>query len=301
MYNAKRFSKYCTRKDSEESLIGYLTMAAHGIEKGFTMPDFRPGFGHDRIIELLDRCEQYISIHDTDNIQIHHIAKVVFEYKLCHERIGYNLDKVVNTKIEHFLSHFKSNLSDTIQKDYTREEYFAHKNDDFSSFSNSRHSCRSFSTEPISIESIDCAVKLAQNAPSACNRQAARVYVIENKDKIKQVLLLHGGNRGFGQTIDKLIVICGYVGCYGVNERDCVYVDCGIFTMNLAYALHYYSIGNCILNWSVTNDKDISCRKIIPIKYEDVICTLIACGNTPKQFKVCTSGKKNLTNIIHYI
>lgn len=300
-YNAKRFAKYGASQDSEEAMIGMLTMAAHGLEKGFTMPDFRPGFGHDRICNLLDDSESYIAKYGTENIQIVHIAKIINEYKCCHEKIGYQLEEQLRKKIITFLSKFDLPEKTNIQIDSTKSDFFSHCNDDFKSFSNSRHSCRDFSTESVPVETINAAVSLAQNAPSACNRQAARVYVIEDKEKIAQVFSLHGGNRGFGHTVDKLIVVCGFISCYGMHERDCVYTDCGIFTMNLAYALHYYGVGNCILNWSVTNDKDLKCREILPIKKEEVICTLIACGNVPEKFKVCTSGKKALKDIIRYI
>lgn len=300
-YNRKRFLKYGARRDSEDALMGYLTMAIHGIEKGITMPDFRLGFGHDRMSDLLDDSEGFIAHYGLGNIQLTHLAKVVYEYDLLHKNFHYKLDDYLQQKINHFLKHFDTDFGQGIQVDCTREQYFSHRNDDFFQFSNSRHSVRNFTEEPIPMELLDRAVLLAQNAPSGCNRQAARVYVISDKDKIKRVFSLHAGNRGFGHTVDKLVLVCGYLPCYGLNERDCVYVDCGIFTMNLVYSLHYYNIGNCILNWSVTYDKDVALRKIIPVKDEETVCTLIACGNVPEVFKVCTSGKKNLKQIVNHV
>lgn len=300
-YNRKRFVKYGARRDSEDALMGYLTMAIHGIEKGITMPDFRAGFGHDRMCELLECSETFIARYGMGNIQLTHLARVVHEYDLLHKKLHFRLDDHLQQQIDLFLAHFNTDFGQTIQVDCTREQYFSHRSDDFYQFSNSRHSARNFTDEPVSMELINKAVQLAQNAPSACNRQAPRIYIIQDKDKIKQVLALHGGNRGFGHTVDKLIIVCGYLPCYGLNERDCVYVDCGIFTMNLAYSLHYYGVGNCILNWSVSNENDIALRKIIPVKNEETVCTLIACGNVPEKFKVCTSGKKTLQQIVNHI
>ena len=300
-YNRKRFVKYGARRDSEDALMGYLTMAIHGIEKGITMPDFRLGFGHDRMCDLLDSSMDFIARYGKSNIQLLHLAKVVHEYDIIHKNAQYKLEEGLQSKIDRFLTCFDIDFGQTIQVDCTKEQYFIHQHDDFVQFSNSRHSCRVFTTEPVSIELMEQAVRLAQNAPSACNRQAPRVYLVKDKEKIKQIFALHGGNRGFGHTVDKLILVCGYLPCYGLNERDCVYVDCGIFTMNLAYSLHYYGIGNCILNWSVSNKNDRAIREIIPIKVEETVCTLIACGNVPKGFKVCTSGKKDLQQIINYV
>jgi len=300
-YNFKRFVKYSSRKDTEESLIGALTMAAHGIEKGLTMGNFRATFGRDKLLMLLRRGLIYVQKYGTENIQIHHIAKVVNDYKLCHERINYQLDDELIEKINTFLSHFDCPSDSEIQINCTKDRFFSKRSSDFYEFSNSRHSCRDYDGTPVPIDTIDKAVQLAQNAPSACNRQPARIYVIESKEKMRQVLNLHGGNRGFAEKIDKLIMICGYIPCYNSAERDCVYTDCGIFAMNLAYALHYYGVGACILNWSVTPEKDKAARNIIPVPEEEVICSLISCGNVPNKFKVCNSGKKDLNRILHHI
>ena len=300
-YNCKRFVKYSSRGDSEESLIGNLTMAAHAIEKGLTMGNFRPAFGREKLLILLNGGLVYIKKYGKNNVQIQHIAKVVIDYKICHEKINYQLDGELLEKINGFLSHFDCPSDSEIQINYTKESFFSKRNCDFFEFSNSRHSCRDYDSTPVPMETIDKAVRLAQNAPSACNRQPARIYVIESKDKMKKILNLHGGNRGFGEKIDKLIMICGYIPCYHTTERDCVYTDCGIFAMNLAYALHYYEVGACILNWSMTPEKDKAARNIIPVPDEEVICSLISCGNVPKKFKVCNSGKKDLNSIIHHI
>lgn len=300
-YNFKRFVKFSSRKDTEESLIGSLTMAIHGIEKGLTMGDFRAGFGRDRLLNALQGAEDYIKKYGLNNVQIHHIAKVVNDYKLCHEAIGYKLDDTFSQKIDHFLSHFDCADKSDIQINCTKGSYFSENHADFAEFSKSRHSCRDFDDTPIDIAKIDNAIRLAQSAPSACNRQPTRVYILESKQKIADVLSLHGGNRGFTHKIDKLIMICGYIPCYHTTERDCVYTDCGIFAMNLLYALHYNEIGACILNWSMTPEKDKKCRQIVPVPEEEVICSLIACGNVPETFKVCNSGKKNLESIIHHI
>lgn len=300
-YTYNRVSKYVFDRTKEESCIGSLTMACHGLEKGFTMPDFRPGFGYDRINKLLSDAIRYVNIYGTDNVQIHHIAKVINDYKLCHKKCDFELNSELIQKIDKFLAFFNDSWDSQIQKNYTKNEYFAKKNDNFPSFSNSRHSCRNFTKEPVDNSKIEAAIKLAQNSPSACNRQPTRLYVVTNKEKIAQIFAIHGGNRGFGHTVDKLIVICGYINCYGFHERDCVFVDCGIFTMNLAYALHYYEVGNCILNWSVKPKNDKEIRRIIPIKDEEIVCTLIACGNVPSEFKVCDSGKKDIRDILTFI
>lgn len=121
------------------------------------------------------------------------------------------------------------------------------------------------------------------------------------KRQLDPFFSLHGGNRGFGHTVDTLILVCGYLSCYGANERDCVFVDCGIFTLNLTYALHYNEVGTCILNWSVPTENDRKLRTIVRIRDEEMVCSLIACGNIPSEIKLCDSGKKDLSDIVHFV
>ena len=62
--------------------------------------------------------------------------------------------------------------------------------DDFEAFSliaHSRHSVRNYSSRTISEEIIAKAVELAQTAPSACNRQATKIYAITSTSKINAI------------------------------------------------------------------------------------------------------------------
>lgn len=297
-YDANRFIRCSGKRDTEESLIGLITNDLHSIEKGFTMPDFRKGFGQKRLLEVLKLCKMYVEKYGVSNIQITEAARSVYDYKKCHENLHYSLPDNLKSSIDNFLSYFPGLETDSIQFDMTKEEYFSKHSNDFEQFSYSRRSCRNFTDEPIDISVMKKAIRLAQNAPSACNRQSPRVYLVSNPIKVKEVLQYQGGNRGFGQTVNKLVVICGYLGNYHDTERNCVYIDSGIFTMNMAYALHYYGIGCCILNWSVDKKRDKKLRNILSVRDGEVIVTILACGNVPDNFKLCRSEKKSLEGVL---
>lgn len=297
-YDAKRFIRTSAKSDTEESLIGLITNNIHSIEKGFTMPDFRMGFGLKRLSEILDQCILYVNKYGTQNIQIVEAAKSILDYRKCHDDKGFALPEDIQAKIQFFLQSFPNLSTDSIQVDMTKEVFFSKKNASFLEFSASRRSSRNFTKEPLDVTLLEQAVALAQNAPSACNRQSPRVYLVKTPEKVQEVLKYQGGNRGFGQTVDKLLIVCGYLGNYHDTERNCVYIDGGIFTMNLAYALHYYGIGGCILNWSVTKVRDKKIREILPIRDNEVVIDIIACGNVPESFKLCRSEKKQLESIL---
>lgn len=297
-YDAKRFIRFSAKSDTEESLIGLITNNIHSIEKGFTMPDFRMGFGQKRLNEILDQCILYVKKYGTLNVQISEAAKSILDYKKCHEEKGFTLPKEIQSKILTFLRIFPDISTESIQIDMTREDFFSKKDSSFIEFSASRRSSRNFIKKPVDVALLEKSVGLAQNAPSACNRQSPRVYLVKTPEKVQKVLRYQGGNRGFGQTVDKLLIVCGYLGNYHDTERNCVYIDGGIFTMNLAYALHYYGIGCCILNWSVTKIRDKKIREILPIRDNEVVIDILACGNVPESFKLCRSEKKQLKSIL---
>nr|BFF40022.1 hypothetical protein BACY1_18270 [Tenacibaculum mesophilum] len=77
----------------------------------------------------------------------------------------------------------------------------------FKEFSLSRSSVRSFKEEKISKERIEKVINLANNAPSVCNRQASRVFLLEDKDKIDQTLKIQKGLRGYESQIKQLMVL----------------------------------------------------------------------------------------------
>ena len=81
-------------------------------------------------------------------------------------------------------------------------------------------------------------------------------------------------------------------------EHNCVYVDGGIYVMNLLYALHYYHIGACTLNWSVTPDTDHELKKILAIDETEAVVALIAIGHVPNEFKVAASHRLNVSSIM---
>jgi len=214
-----------------------------------------------------------------------------------HEKNNHILEESLSTLINEVLLKFK-NIIPTEQIVMTKENYFKSINSSFADFSNSRRSLRNFSGI-IKTSLIEKAVKLAQNAPSSCNRQPSRVYVIQDKNLIKQALDLQSGNRGFGHLADKLIILTAeFGGCLNLRERNDTYVNGGIYAMNLLYALHYHQIGACTLGWYSQPSQDMELRKICDIAPSETVVLLIACGGVPDKFQLTVSYRNKYSNIL---
>jgi nitroreductase len=300
-YDAERFMKYSNafyQYDNSEKLIGVIIAEYHVIEKGLTMPEPRLGFGVEIMKALIKHCNQYSTqVCNSDSEHFYHALSVIAEYKTFHDNNSFPLDINVSRSIEELLLKFMSTKS-SMQISITKEEYFKHSYSSFIDFSSSRHSLRNYSGS-VEIGQIEKAVKLAQNAPSACNRQPSRVYIIQNKNLLKQILAIQTGNRGFGHLADKFIILTAELGGYlSLRERNDVYINGGIYAMNLLYALHYYQIGACTLNWCSMPDQDIELRKICDIKPSENILLMIACGRVPDKFQLTVSHRNSYKNIL---
>lgn len=162
----------------------------------------------------------------------------------------------------------------------------------FDVFCKSRHSIRNFTNKDVNIGDIHKAVKLAQTAPSACNRQSSRIYLVTKKDVVNQLLKLQGGCRGFGHLANKAIVITSNIQVYqGRKERNLSCVDGGIFAMNLLYALHYYGLGACPLMCGENSRRTRQVRDWLHIPIHERIIMLVAVGHIPRECNVPESKR----------
>jgi len=297
-YDRNIFLKHSNALEHNTQLknVGIIIQLYHIIEKGLTMPNMKLGFGQPKLLSLIDECLRYKEKYDVSNIQYLHAVGVIAEYKKVHGEHQFSLPELLLNKINNLLENEKY-VKITEQLIYTKEQYFKHKSSAFDQFSNSRHSVRSFSGT-VHMSQIEEAIRLAQNTPTACNRQPIRIHIVENKELIKELFKIQNGNRGFGHLVDKLVVITADVSCYQQSEeRNLPYVDAGMYTMNLLYALHFNNVAAIPLNWCRQKEDDIKMRKLIAIPDSEIIVVFIGCGNIPENFKLALSQRNNYKDI----
>jgi nitroreductase len=169
----------------------------------------------------------------------------------------------------------------------------------FEELVSSRRSVRSFTAVDVPREMIERAVGFAQCSPSACNRQPCRVYFV-TEERIKNALLaLQNGNKGFGHLMPALAVITSDSGAFfDASERHEPYVDGGLFSMTLMYALSAQGLATCCLNWCVSPDKDVDIRNILPLADSEVIIMLMAVGYPEPTVLVPRSPRKSTENVL---
>ena len=291
-YDRRVFSKYAgaLNKLDKDAARAEIIMAYHVIEKGLTMPHYRPGFGKAAVKHLINLINSFEARFGQD-AQVAHAATVLKAYG---EKNSTLLPEF--KELENFLAERK-NLTPAIEPHMSKAAFFAFKEAAYPKFASSRHMLRHFA-KPVPRETLMKAIEIASCAPSACNRQPVRVHIIEERQTMEKLLALQAGSRGFGTSADKVLVVTSSLKCIRWGwERHDPYTNGGIFAMNLVNALHYCEIAHCILHWSVSPSVDREVHKLTNIPQDEAIVILIACALPPDEFDVAASPRLKAQDI----
>lgn len=169
-------------------------------------------------------------------------------------------------------------------------------------FFNRRSSVRNFSPDRrVPKEVVEHAVRLAQNTPSVCNRQAARIHAVMDREDARRVLAEQNGNAGFRDSVPHVAIVTVDRRLFsGPEERNQRWIDGGLYAMSLVWALHGLGVGTCMLNWSVLHHKNDRLREVAGIdSNEDVIC-LIAFGFPSEGLRRARSARRPSDAVLRF-
>ena len=297
-YWLKNDLRHSSLGSTEKSDLASLLITSHVLEKGITMPNRRLGFGYERTRNIIHRCKSLIDKYSADHIEIQSCLKDLEQYLQLHKQENFELPLDIIYGIEKLLTYKNT---DTIPCFEATPELFFKRTEDFKDFAHSRHSVRWYSDEKVDKDSLINAIELAQTAPSACNRQSVKVYVIDSEDKKTEVLKLQNGNRGFGHLADKILLITSNMNCWNYRHRPMAYIDGGIFIQNLLYALHYYKICACTLNAGLTNKERKRLQKIVGYTSSEIPLVFISIGKAPEHFMIAGSQRLDVEDIYNFV
>lgn len=300
-HDAKRFVAHSAALNPHGKTVleAKIIMHYHVLEKGITMPNRRIPFGVNvakALVSLLRDFEQSYGLTK----QVERGMAVLKDYFDIHRGAGVPEEELV--EISKFFAEHPTVVASK-QLHFSRQDYYAMKNEPFPIFAAGRHTIRNYSSTPIDDSKIKEAVKLAMTAPSACNRQHVRVRCIRNHDVCKQVLELQGGNRGFGHLADKVLIVTSELQAEvgGTRERYDAYVNGGIFLMNLCYAMTYFEIAHCILTASMERETDSKVRSLGNIPDSEVIVAMLCCGEPTDEFDVASSPRREVDELLFFV
>ena len=291
--------------DSLEKIEATIILDYHSIEKGLLFKNMKPGFAEYRIKNLHQNLSKDVVNSNINLSQINVAFQIMCEYYELHQKINFDIsDYFTLEQYEFYKDSLKQSYSNIFKGaiEYQKEDFYQYNLQNFEIFSPSRKSIRNFTGEIIDISIIKKAVKLSLNAPSVCIRQSSKVYLLDKKQLIDEVLAIQGGMSGFTKNIHQLLILTtnrNYF--YSIGERNQMFIDGGLFLMNLLYSLHYYKIANCPANWGKTIKEEKMLQQYIKIPESEKIICMIPIGVAEDSFRVPLSRRREVNEIFEII
>lgn len=284
---------------TRESALAVLLVDSHVLEKGLTMPNRRLGFGQQRVRNIIKYVNEYIREYDANPVQVQATLNDLAEYLSIHKDALYNLPEDIVSGIENLMK-YRIDRNTKYSIHCSAENYFA-DDVDFEKFAYSRRSLRYYSDETVDTDDVIDAIRIAQTAPSACNRQATRVKIIQSKEAKEYVLSVQNGTRGFGNLADKILLVTTDMTNWAPVDRNSAFLDAGIFTMNLLYALHEKKIVACPLNADMNAQLFHDIHKKLNISESEIPVCFITIGKAPKEFMIAKSPRLDTKDVYSII
>lgn len=291
VFNQNTFNK------KESRIILYY----HSLEKGFIHEKFKFRFGYLTVKALIELLKEEEIVRNHKKTQIASAYLAICKYFEKHSENGINISDFYTYEDYMFFKDLET-LDLKITKKQNSTDFFKDNDKSFLFFSNSRMSTRSFTGEKIPIETILKVIELAKSSPSVCNRQPTKVYYVEKKNKIDRILELQQGLKGYSEEISQLLIVVtdrNYF--YSIGERNQMYIDGGIFLMNLLYALHFYKIGACPAHWGFIGQQDKKIQKELNLTPSEKVVCLIPIGVPKKEFYTTLSLRRNNEEIFKVV
>jgi nitroreductase len=295
------WSRYRPNLDQFEAQIIKLY---HVIEKGLGMPDFRPRFGELRVRDLLNLMQRFLDLGgDRSNRHYGSALRCLEAYEKVHKELGIDVSDILpETQIRALTGSIQLEAADLLGgvDEVGEVELFSQSDSAFANFAPSRRSCRTFDPlRPVPHDLIDRAVKIAIHTPSVCNRQAWKVHAYHDRETIDRLLSFQNGNVGFGHRIPCLLVVTADLHCFdGVIERYQPWIDGGMFSMTLLFALHHFKVGAVPLNWSVEPAADQGLRKAAELSDSESVIMLVGVGYPTERMYIPVSQRRSLSEVL---
>lgn len=291
VFTKYRFAEQTLR--SRENYVAFITKQYHIIEKGMALPEPRKGFGKEKIEVLMSTVEEYEKNYGRDHLSAY-VRAVLQQYL---ERNAEFVNKEFLQRIRDFVGSGEKTAKNVGTKQISLMAVREATSFDYSAFVNTRTSVRNFSDEPVNEQEVWDAFENARHTPSVCNRQSWKAYMFSGTVK-DELLRLQGGNQGFSQSIDKVLLITTDIRKFTQMESNQVYVDGGLFSMSVLFALHHKNIASCPLNLCkpFTDEQKIAGLAGVPL-YERLIM-MIGIGNYRDNFEVAASPKNKVEDIL---
>lgn len=305
----RRFIRWISMGNSTDAprIETRLEFDVHRLEKGLSHQNLRLGFGKSVLREIGMRMT-WLEKADADymhNSLYLEALSALHEYQTRHEEAGFDLTPIKALLPLHIWDGALSYQADDEHHAGSFVMQASCKSDNFDKgfvdLAEGRYSVREYSDEPVAQETLDAVYAAAMKTPSVCNRQASRIHQISDPTVIEKALKIQGGFTGYKIPPVLLFVTSDIRAFMNGDERNEPFVDGGLFSMSLLYALEAYGLAACPLNAMFTLSTDAATRKLLNIPEWELPVMYIAVGHFPESVPVCASIRKKPEEILTII
>lgn len=300
---SRRFRKWMSRERSHDKvrIETKLAFDIHRLEKGLSHVHFRYGFGINVLREMSQRMmllKQVDPNYKTNPLYKQGLS-VLGDYRKRHESAKYDLSEIEKLFLPDIWDNAKADIAHTagsfIMSSSSKSDNL---NRGFVELAKGRCSVREYSSSPVSQDSLDKVYEVAMKTPSVCNRQSIRIHQITDPAIVQSALDIQGGFRGYAAPPVLILVTSDIRAFMNENERNEPFVDGGLFSMSLLYALEAYGLAACPLNAMFSHSQDKHTRSLLGIPDNELPVMYIAVGNFPESVPVCRSARRTVESII---
>lgn len=302
-YDLKRYSRYSSTihpADRERAnLAAKVTERYHSIEKGLSLPDPRPGFGRVVIPRLVKLVDKYVAAYGQDEVS-RAAAGALRNYLQFNAESGLVASEVPGEPaVSELLARVDHSVDSGGTTPMTRMQVHSKVKGVELEFFTSRHSTRMFDSMPVDPGEIEFAARAAMASPAVCNREFSGVTVWTDPELVREILVAHGGARGFeGEPTALAMITVAPRAYWGAAERNQAWIDGGLFAMGFLLGLHAQGLGAVALNWSREPVADRAMRRLVALADDRSIVMFVAFGNLRDNYLVARSSRRDLNKFL---
>lgn len=289
----------------EKRLFYDSVLFIHTVEKGLSLQNPRPFFGKDNFRIIRELLEEY-PVGAAD-FPVRMAKTAVAEYLDFHEKNGLEDPFLIEVRSLKALLNKRfpdvAKYSEGMRDVSSIFSNIAGQKITYAEFLKSRFSCRTYAQKEVPIELVQEVVRIAQSAPSQCNRQSPRVHFYQRPEDVQGLLAIQGGSKGFSEEVKNLFVVSSEITAWSASSaRNQDYIDGSLFAMNLMLSCHAHGLAACPLNLAFRNSKETKVRKAGGIPDSERLLMMISFGYPKEDVGYAASSPRIPTNevlIVH--
>ena len=275
-----------------------LRRNVHRLEKGLIMKPPRPIFGLDKIGETVhayNACLDQLcsgnenvrtSLAWAKNILTAYFERVAEHPIVSAARIAF---EAANTKAELNMSVSRVPYERSFDAELPSIEQIEN-------LARLRRSVRWFSDKHVPRAALDRAMRVAMEAPSACNRQPFRWEIFDTHELVQTVGAVPKGTPGWLHQIPVFAVIVGKFDALRFErDRHVPYIDGCLSAMNFINALEVQGISSCCVNFPDFADTEKRMAKVLKLQPWERAVMCLAIGYPDPKERVAYSQKVPLS------